>query len=67
MVKLTLIALIVVLVMDQHNQVEGQDLAIGQRCRRDSQCASDNCCGFPLRRCWECCRDRDCDDGEKCT
>merc|ERR1711935_674929 len=60
--KLTLFLVVVIVVVQ--DQVEG----VGERCKRTSDCNSNEnvrCCGF-LKRCWECCRNADCPHGLKC-
>ena len=61
--KLICIFLVFMALQDFGTEAVGR----GSRCRRDSQCDGDlNCCGFPLKRCWDCCRNTQCEKGEKC-
>ena len=61
--KLICIFLVFMALQDFGTEAAGR----GDRCKRDSDCDGDlNCCGFPLKRCWDCCRNTQCEQGEKC-
>jgi len=65
--KIITVFCILSLVILEFQQVHGQNLAIGQRCKRDGQCASGHCCGFlRWKRCRECCNNWDCPSGQTC-
>ena len=40
-----MVIILVNLLMISFKEVRAQNLAIGQRCKRDNQCNSGNCCG----------------------
>ena len=65
MMNILKIGIIFVLIICLENQVSGRPN--GDKCRKDSQCDSGNCCGvWPFKRCRECCKDSDCPSGQNC-
>ena len=65
MLNLSALMIVLIVLVSMENQVQGRPN--GDKCRKDSQCDSGNCCGvWPFKRCRECCKDSDCPSGQNC-
>ena len=61
--SVVLLAVVLDLVLIPGAEADGN----GSKCRKDSQCDSNHCCGvWPFKRCRECCKDSHCPSTQLC-
>ena len=61
--SVVLLAVALALVLIPGAEADGN----GSKCRKDSQCDSNHCCGvWPFKRCRECCKDSHCPSTQLC-